>query len=235
MTVACVYQRRRLRHAVLLGERTPWCEQALLRLLGLRVEHGPGNAAQLAFDAVVARWLRNAREQPGSVGVTRVLEEISYRRLFDDLAGIHDGDTVGDACDHSKVVADEQDARVDTVLQLDYQVQDGGLCGHVQAGRRLVHYQQVRVAGKRHGDNHSLLLTAAELVRVAPADSVGVGKSDTLEQLHASDAGGVRVKVQMLKQHLFDLWADPHRWVERSHGVLVDHRDAIAPQLHDLP
>ena len=203
-------------------------------MLSLRVEHGSGDAAELAFDSVVARRLWYAREQPGSVGVTRVLEQLPHRRLLDDLAGIHNGDPVGDPRDHSKVVADEQDARVDTVLQLDDQVQDGGLGGHIESGRRLVHYQQMWVAGQRHGDDNSLLLSAAELVRVAPADTVRVGKADALEQLHAPGPCGVGVDIQVPQQHLFDLRADPHRRVERGNGVLVHHSDAVAPQLHEL-
>ena len=92
----------------------------------------------------------------------------------------------------------------------------------------------MRVAGERHGDDHALLLPAAELVGVAPANSVWIGKADVLEQFYASGAGGVRAKVQVLLEHLFDLWTDPHRRIERGDGVLIDHRDAIAPQSREL-
>ena len=73
--------------------------------------------------------------------MTGVLEELPDRRLLDDFTGVHYRDTVGDTRDYAQVVTDEQDARINPVFQLDDQVQDGGLRGHVQAGRRLVHYQ----------------------------------------------------------------------------------------------
>ena len=194
----------------------------------------PGYAAQLAFDPVVSRRLRNAREQPGSVRVTGVLEDLPDWSLLDDFTGVHDCDTVCDARYHAQVVTDEQDARVDAVFQLDDKVQYGGLCGHVQTCRRLVHYQQVRIAGQRHGDDHTLLLPAAELVGIASADTVGIGQADAIEQLNAPGEGVVGVKVQVLREHLFDLRTDPHRRVERGHRVLIDYRDAIAPKLHEL-
>ena len=113
--------------------------------------------------------------------MARILEEFSRRRLFHYLARVHHRHPVRDARYHAQIMAHEEDARIHPVFQLDYQVEYRRLGRHVQAGRRLVHDEQVRVAGERHGDDHALLHTAAQLVRVSPAYALRVGESDALE------------------------------------------------------
>ena len=57
------------------------------------------------------------------------------------------------------------------------QLQDLGLDGHVERGRRLVGDQQVGVARERHRDHHALAHAARELVRVvvhAPPPALGM-------------------------------------------------------------
>ena len=51
----------------------------------------------------------DAGEQAPRVGVARPREEVVDRRLFDDAAGIHHDDIVGDLGDDAEIVGDEQD------------------------------------------------------------------------------------------------------------------------------
>ncbi len=85
---------------------------------------------------------------------------------LDDAAGVHDDDPVGDVGDHAEVVGDEQDAGAEPVAQVAQHVEDAGLHGDVERGRRLVGDQQLGLAGHRHRDHHALAHAAGELVRV---------------------------------------------------------------------
>ena len=159
-----------------------------------------------------------------------VLEEFARRRLFDYFARVHHRDPVRDARYHAQVVAHEQDSGVHPVFQFHYQVEYRRLGRHVKAGGWLVHDEQVRVAGERHGDYHALLHTAAQLVRVSPAYALRVGETDALEEFHDATSGGFGVHVHVQLENLFYLRPDPHRGVERGERVLIDHRYPVAPE-----
>ena len=64
------------------------------------------------------------------------------RPLLDDLAEIHHDHLVGDLRDHPEVVGDEEHRHAVCALQVLEQVQDPGLGGDVERGRRLVGDEQ---------------------------------------------------------------------------------------------
>ena len=76
-------------------------------------------------------------------------------------------DLVGDLGDDAHVVGDEHHRHAVADLQALDQVEDLGLGGDVERGRRLVGDQHLRVAGERHGDHRALPHAAGELEGVA--------------------------------------------------------------------
>ena len=59
-----------------------------------------------------------------------------------------------------------------------HQVEDLGLDGHVERGRRLVGDEQLGLAGERHRDHHALRHAARHLVRDRPRAGARVGDAD---------------------------------------------------------
>src|ERR1051325_6012831 len=84
---------------------------------------------------------------------------------FDDAPGIHDRDARCDVLDDAEVVADEEIARAELSLKLHQQVQDLGLDGDIEGGRRLVANHDGRTKDQRARDRHALTLSTRQLVR----------------------------------------------------------------------
>src|SRR5436189_2192182 len=60
---------------------------------------------------------RYRSEQTPRVGHLRVVEELPGRSLLDDASRVHDDDLVGDVGHDAQVVRDQDDRRVELVLQ----------------------------------------------------------------------------------------------------------------------
>ena len=63
----------------------------------------------------------NARERLQKslgIGVIRLREELFYRRLFDNLAGIHDHDLARDLSNDTKIVGNHDDSSAQFVLEI---------------------------------------------------------------------------------------------------------------------
>ena len=78
---------------------------------------------------------------------------------LDDLAAAHDVEALRPAADEADVVGDEHDRHAQAPLQVGEKVEDLGLHGDVERGRRLVGDQELRVVGDRHGDHDALTLS----------------------------------------------------------------------------
>src|SRR5688500_5331993 len=55
----------------------------------------------------------DAGEEAAGVGMAWVVEDLAGGRLFDDLAGIHDADAIGDFGEEAEVVRDEEDSHAE--------------------------------------------------------------------------------------------------------------------------
>ena len=82
------------------------------------------------------------------------------------LAFPHHDDTVGDLGDHAHVMGDEDDGHALFFLQELDELEDLGLDGDIERGRRLVGDQDLGLAGERHGDHDALAHAAREAVRI---------------------------------------------------------------------
>jgi hypothetical protein len=122
---------------------------------------------------------------------------------------------------HREVVGDEQVRHPQRALQVDEQVQDLRPHAHVQGADRLVAYEQRRPQREGAGNDDTLPLAAAELVRVAPGmlrpqPHLHEQRRDTLPQRpSACDPAH--------QQRLADRVADRHARIERGRRVLEHH------------
>ena len=138
---------------------------------------------------------RNGGEQTLRVLVLRRGEELLRRGGLDDLALEHHGDAIGEVGDDAHVVGDQDDRGAVLVAQVAQQLEDLGLNGHVEGGRRLVGDDHGRVERQRHRDDDALLLPTRELVRVVVDAALRLGDADSAEHL---DGAGLRLALRVL-------------------------------------
>ncbi len=129
---------------------------------------------------------------------------------------------------HPHVVGDEDQRHAALALQVQQQVDDLGLDGDIQRGGRFVGDQQARIAGDRHGDHHSLVHAAGELMGKRRQARCGARDTDLLQQLDGTRAAGGFAAALMHVQCLHDLESDGEARVEASRRLLKDHRDVFA-------
>ncbi len=121
------------------------------------------------------------------------------------------------------------------LAQLQQQLHDFRLDGHVERGGRLVGNDHVRVEQQGDGDDDALTHAARQLVRVLVQTPLGRGNVD-LAQLVERDLAGIATADAAVRLEAFDhLLADGQHRVERHHRVLEDHRDLVATHLLQLP
>ena len=80
--------------------------------------------------------------------MARPRQQLVDRRILDHLAGIHRDDAVAGFGHHAEIVADEQQRGAGAIAEVDQQIDDLCLHGHVERGGRLVGDQQRGLAGQ---------------------------------------------------------------------------------------
>ena len=100
---------------------------------------------------------------------------------------------------------------------------------HVERGGRLVGDQEIGLVGERHGDHDALALPAGELMWKSAEAILRLRQAHQAQEL--DDACARRGPAHSLVEikRLGDLLLDAVERVERGHGLLEDHGDAIAP------
>ena len=165
------------------------------------------------------------------VGMLRRGEDIVRRAALDDLAIGHHAHPVRHLAHDAEIVGDEQHRHVEFRFELEQQVEDLRLDGHVERGGRLIGDQQVRLVGERHGDHHPLPLAARELMRIGVEAAFRVLDADLVEEIeHARLRCAVR-QTAMDLEHLADLLLDGVKRVERGHRLLKNHGNLIAADM----
>ena len=76
----------------------------------------------------------------------RVRQQPFARCYLDELAGIHDANSVGDLGQQGKVVGDVKHGHTNANSQILQELDDLPLRGDVQARRRFVKDKQIRIA-----------------------------------------------------------------------------------------
>ncbi|MEI9889136.1 MAG: hypothetical protein WDN08_22050 [Rhizomicrobium sp.] len=128
--------------------------------------------------------------------MARLVEDVVDRAGFDDVALAHHRDAVGDAGDHSHVVADQDDGGLQLDLQVAHDLQDLRLHRDVERGGRLVGDQEVGTAHRRHRDHDALAHAAGELVRILLHPALGLGDAHQFEHLDGALLGLVARRLE---------------------------------------
>ncbi len=199
-----------------------------------QVRRPAGNRGQAPLPDPLALDLRKRGEQRLGVRVLGRVEQVERRRLLDELPGVHDDDVVGRLGDDAHVVGDDDHRHVELIAELVEEVEDAGLHGHVERGRRLVGDQQLRVAGERDRDHHALTHASRVAVRIVVEAGCRVRDVHLVEQLDRALPRLGALHLQVALEHLGDLRPDPERRVQRGHRILEDHRDLPAADVLEL-
>ena len=228
MAAAEVVERRLVRPAHVLGERTAIGERAAG---GDRAEPRQEARDRVEMALVLARpAARHATQQCDGVRMPRVAEHRLDRALLHQAAGIEHADALAHLRHDGEVVGDEEHRRAELRLQVGDQLEHLGLDGRVEAGGRLVEDQELGIGGERHRDDDALLHPAGQLVRVALQHGDRIGDLDALERL-ARALPRLRPRRAPDREDLCDLVADADRRIERRARVLVHHRDDVRAEL----
>ena len=150
----------------------------------------------------------------------------SPRADLDDLAKIHDGDTMAEAFDHRHVVRNEQQRNAELLLQVHEQVADLRLDRHVERRNAFIGDDDLGIERERPGDADALALPAGEFVRIA-LHHVGA-EPDLPQQLGRLLARRIATGEAMLDDRFGHRRADRHARIEARERVLEDHLDAAA-------
>ena len=165
------------------------------------------------------------------VGMGRRLHDVGNASLFDPAPRIHDKHAFGHLRDRTHVMGYQNNG----CLQLRSQIAKKGenLClhGHVQRRCRLVGDQDLRLAGKRDGNHHTLPLATGKLMRVVIHPCRRIRDPHRLEKFDSPYTRRRAVEPAMKLQHLGDLPPDGEKRVQRGHRLLEDHRDLVAADL----
>jgi hypothetical protein len=113
-------------------------------------------------------------------------------------------------------------------------IENLGLNGDVERGRRLVGDQERRFATQRHGDHDALAHAARHVVRIVVDALRRRGDPHQFEHFDRARFGGARRHLGMGQDRLDDLLADGVDRIERGHRLLEDHRHLAAAQLAPL-
>ena len=155
--------------------------------------------------------------------------------LLDLAPGIHDDDALAGLGHDTEIMGDEDDRGAGARLELDEELQDLGLDGDVERGRRLVGDQEARIAGERHRDHHPLAHAAGELVRIIVEALLGIRNVHEAQHACGLLARRAPIGARMDAERLGDLLADAQERVEARHRLLEDHGDAVASDLTHRP
>ena len=180
---------------------------------------------------------RFGSHQAHRVRMGGMIEDILCCTLFHNTARIHDHDVIRHLRDHAQVMGDQHDRRIDAVLQVPEQIQDLRLDRHIQCSRRLIGYDDLRIAGQRHGDHDPLPHTTGQFMGIHAVYTLTVGDSDHLQGLDRALLDlFLRLALAIMKRNDFiHLIADPEDRIQGCHGFLEDHGNHIAPDgLHLL-
>ena len=150
---------------------------------------------------------------------------------FDHAASVHHHHACHVLRDHAQVVRDQQQRHGSFRDQVVDQVEDLPLDRDVQRGGGLIGNQQIGFAGQGHGNRDALALAAGELVWIGIHAPRGIGYADAFQQRDGVGTCCIARHAPVQAQWLRHLVADRMHRVQRRHGFLEDHADAVAAQL----
>ena len=194
------------------------------------MQRGNGAFDGLQGVGAIGFEIGNGLEQAAGVGMRWGLKNVSLAAEFDQVAGVHDGDTVGDLRNDREIVRDKQHGEAETGAEIGEQIEDLRLDGDVQSGGRFVGDEQARAVDDGHGDHDALAHAAGKLMRIIAVAARGVGDGDVVHGVDRA-APGFLFRDWIVREHGFgNLVADAHDRVEGGHRLLKNHGDLRAPE-----
>src|ERR1700690_3615513 len=105
-------------------------------------------------------------EQAPGVGMRGSPEDVVLGAEFDQAAGVHHGDAVGDLRNHCQIVGNEKHSQAELGAQLGEQFKNLRLDGDVECRGGFVGDQQLRAVDDGHGNHDALAHAAGKLMRI---------------------------------------------------------------------
>ncbi len=147
---------------------------------------------------------------------------------LDDLSGVHYGDLIGNACDNTEIVSNEDHAYIEVVAKLIKQLKYLGLHRHIERCCRLVGDEEFWSTGKRYCDHDPLTHATRQLVRVSihtPRRMRNPNKTDEFE----SPLARLFARYPLMNPYCFDyLFTASIYGVQRHSGILKNHCNILA-------
>jgi len=88
--------------------------------------------------------------------MARSAQKLIGRGVFDNFAGVHHKNSIGETCDHAQIVADEHQRHASFAARGAQQLHDLCLDGHIECRGRLIRDQQLRLAQQAHRQHDPL-------------------------------------------------------------------------------
>src|SRR5260370_2274707 len=170
---------------------------------------------------------RHGREQSLGVGMPRRGEDLLPSRYLDDLAEIHDRDTVRHVLDDREIVADEEQRDAELLLQVLQQVDDLRLDRDVERRDRFVADDEFGLCRECPGDADALELTTGEFVRPT-VQRVAWQPQRVHQRRNPRLKVGGRFREAEIADRLGQDIAHPHAGIETGERILEHHLHAAA-------
>lgn len=158
----------------------------------------------------------------------RIAEDLSGRAGLHNSRGVHDDDAIRHGRGDLEIVGDHDQRHSGLALEVAQQFEDLGLNTDVQGGRRLVRDQNVGLQRNRHGNHHTLALTAGKLVRIEVNPAFRFRNADAAEELNRVGTRLPALPGAVALIDLLDLASDRVDGIEIGERILEDHRNPAA-------
>jgi hypothetical protein len=159
----------------------------------------------------------------------RGAEDGLLRSHLDEIAGVHDGDAVGDLRDYGEIVRDEKHGQAEFGAEVGEQGKNLRLDGDIEGGGGFIGDEKLRAVDDGHGDHDALAHAPGKLVRVV-AGTTGRASAIATSFMAATPApryARLWGTILLCASYGFgDLIPDAHHWIERGHRLLKDHGEA---------
>ena len=126
-------------------------------------------------------------------------------------------------------MGDHDDRHAHFLLNILHQFEDPGLDRHVQGCSRLVRDQNIRLAGKRHGDHDPLPHASGEFEGILLHAFFRFVDIDKVQHFHCPVPRLLLVAFRVEQDRFHQLVSDRIGRVKAGHGILENDRDLVAP------
>lgn len=156
------------------------------------------------------------------------IEDLFGRADFNYLSCIKNCNAVGNICNNTEVMRDENDRVIEFFLQIFDELENLCLNGNVKRSGGLVADEDLRLAGKRNCDNNTLTHTAGVLEGIIVVTVFSIGDADLTHHLDCTRTCFNLGAVLMLHNDGGNLLADGDDRVKRCHRILENGCDSSA-------